>query len=78
MTAETLASARATLHMPLAPAYLQWLMEHLQQEGVQVTAGNAPGSYRLMMDSVGTLELNLRQQGYAKPNERVFVDISGK
>ena len=58
MTAETLASARATLHMPLAPAYLQWLMEHLQQEGVQVTAGSGPASYRLMMDSVGTLELN--------------------
>ena len=26
----------------------------------------------------GTLDQGAREQGYAKPNERVFVDISGK
>lgn len=57
MNADTPLFARARLQMPNAAGYVRWLIEHLQQEGVQVVPGDSTDSLRLQMDSVGTLEL---------------------
>lgn len=57
MNADTPLFARARLQMPDAEGYLRWLIEHLQQEGVQVEPGHSADSQRLQMYSVGTLEL---------------------
>ena len=57
MNADTPLFARARLQMPNAAGYVRWLIEHLQQEGVQVVPGDSTDSLRLQMDNVGTLEL---------------------
>lgn len=53
----SLLHAQATLHMPQAAAYGSWLQAHLQQEGIQATCGEQPGSTRLTMPDVATLQL---------------------
>lgn len=57
MSIEPSLFAQARLQMPDATGYMRWLVEHLQQEGVQTEPGSRAGSQRLQMDSVGTLEL---------------------
>lgn len=57
MDIETLTPAQAQLQMPHAAAFAHWLLEHLQQEGVQLMPAATADRQRLVMDSVGALEI---------------------